>query len=746
MEEVNWKSLALESQLQFYETLGSRPYDEIEKSDLFLLKKKVGFATCGSPSELPNCSNYNTGYNEDQLYHIKSVCDQIIKKSDHDPIRFACTKLILYHKRQVCDSSVFRIIQKSGNIFIDAHARVYENWDHFMEKNVLPDCEYCYPVNGEYNCENECLIGFAYSPAKKIVSKTASCLDTVGSVASVAAASVFAASLCVSIAPVVITAAGTTAVCTGVYSVSRNVCNLYDRKKHDQSIALSDKESRSSWISIASSAVGVATFGAITKAKSVVESGKSLTKLSFFGLEALNATSVVFSGYGFVENFIICSKKYRKGTLTKKDVFDLSCELLFLFNAIASAKSTRQLLNNMSAVATETPVNQKKLTKTQKRNLLKRAAKRRAKGLVSVKPNESSSTGIKTTLQLLLFEAVKSYSPRIEDILYFFQSIGHDIACWKRNEMSNFALFRNLSRKLVHLYNEYKHEIAEVFKKVVKYTSVTLDKVKRDIHIWCEKASEEIRATFCTKVINIEDQLEVLINDAESDIIALQDSLKIECSSSSPETNREEYDDMDDTNLSQEAQNLLSRCGDVLESSSLSCKDLEEFGNLFDAVKFTVVNEFKNKVATYKEALEAAKFVSGDGFDLNKYHCKLNISESVGQHMFNETLRNLTDDSLIYKCKDFLRKIEARPTPVWEGVSEGMFLYFGPHGSGDLSEFELLPIVSKVVKIPLCNKTCNLLKNENVALIEINDNPDMKIVCCRITEENTASVVIMVIK
>uniref|UniRef100_A0A1B6F2L3 DUF4781 domain-containing protein n=1 Tax=Cuerna arida TaxID=1464854 RepID=A0A1B6F2L3_9HEMI len=750
MGEENWKILALESQLQFYETLGSRPYDEIEKSNLFLLKKKVGFATCGNPSELPDCSNYNTGYSKEQMVHIKSVCDQIIEKSYYDPVRFACTKLILYHKGVVCDSSVFRIVQKSGNIFIDAHARVYTNWDHFMEKNVLPDCEYCYPVNGEYSYGNECLIGFAYSPARNIVSKTADCLDTVGSVASVVAASVFAASLCVSVAPVVIAAAGTTAACTGVYGVSRNVCSLYDRKKHEQSIGLSDRESRSNWISLASSAVGVATFGAISKAKTIVESGKSLTKLSLFGLQTLNVTSVVFSGFGFVENFIICSEKYKKGTLTKKDVFDLSCELLFLFNAIASAKATSQLVNNMSAVATETPVAQKKLTKTQKRNLQKRAAKRRAKGLVSVEPSQSSSTGIKTTLHLLLFEALKSYSPRIEDILYSFQSIGHDVICWKRNEMSIALLFQNLTRKLLHLYNEYKHEIAEVYMKVVKYTSVILDKVKRDIDIWFEKASEEMKAIFCTKVINIEDQLEVLINDAERDIIELEEVLEIECSSRSPETNIEESDVMDDTDLSPEAQNLLSRCGDVLESSSWSCQDLQEFENVLDAVKYMVVSEFNKKVATYKKALEAAKSISGDKFDLNKYHSKLDIRESVVQHMFNETLRDLTDDSFIYKikakCKDLEKERIARTTPVWEGLTEGMFHYFGPHGSGDLPESELLSIVSKVVKIPLCDNTCNLLKSENVALIEINDNPEMKIVVyCGITEENTASVVIMVI-
>lgn len=755
-EENDWKTLAVEKQLQFFETLGSRSFDEIEKTNLFLLKKKVGFATCGKPSELPESSNFYTGYKDENLKHIKDICEKIIEKSDYDPIRFACTILILYHKNAICETSVFRIESKTGNIFIDAHSRVYQNWKQFMEENKLPGCEYCYPLEGTYSrLTEEALVGFAHSPASSLFNKATDCLDTAGTVVSVAAAAVFAASTFAAVAPGIIAAAGTSAACTGVYSITRSASSLYDRSKHEQSVGLKDPESRSAWMAIGSSAVGVATIGALGKAKKIIESGESLSKLSIFGMHTLTTSSLVFSGFGFIETLFMCVDKYNKGILEKKDVFDLSCELLFLFNAIASAKATTNLVNNMSAAAAAEPSVQKKLTKTQKRNLRKRAAKRRAKGFV---PNTNSEPTTDSkysgTVKLLLLEAVRAYAPRVEEVMYNCQSIFHDISCWKSNEISDADFMKNIVRSIFRLYNDYKDEISDAIIKLVKFfTSLNLNKILEDIwDLFCN-ASEELKAIFCTKVINMEDQIESLISEAEMDVTVLYDQLGMEVENT-PEMFLENSEEFDEDDLNTESQKLLSGCGSVIAVSSLSCQDLEEFGEILDGVKSVVVSEFKSKVTDYKKKVEAAKTASGDTFDINTYHKVLGITGDVGQHMFNETMQDLLAESTIYKikrkCKDLKRERNARTTPIWEGLGEGMFHYYGPHGSGDLSELDLLSIVNGMVsEAEVTKENCKLLKEKDVIMIEVPVVGGREIhivVYCGITEENTASGIILMKK
>lgn len=754
-EESDWKTLAIEKQFQFFETLGSRPFDEIEKTNLFLLKKKVGFATCGKPSELPDSSNFYTGYKEENLKHIKDICEKIIEKSEYDPIRFACTILIIYHKNAICETSVFRIESNTGNIFIDAHSRVYQNWKQFMEENKLPGCEYCYPLEGTYSrlAEEDALVGFARSPASSLLNKATDCLDTAGSVVSVAAAAVFAASTFAAVAPGVVAAAATSAACTGVYSITRSASSLYDRNKHEQSIGLKDPESRSAWMAIGSSAVGVATIGALGKAKKVIESGESLSKLSIFGLHTLTTSSLVFSGFGFVETLIMCVDKYNKGILEKKDVFDLSCELLFLFNAIASAKATTKLVNNMSAAAAAEPSVQKKLTKTQKRNLRKRAAKRRAKGFTpNTNCEPTTDSKYSTTVKLLLLEAVRAYAPRVEEVMYNCQSIFHDILCWKSNEISDAAFMKNIVRSILRLYNDYKDEISEAIIKLVKFfTSLNLNNILGDIWVWFCNASEELKAIFCTKVINMEDQVESLISEAERDVTDLYDQLGVVVEVT-PEIGSENSEELDEDDLNSESQRLLSGCGSVIAVSSMSCQDLEEFGEILDGVKSVVVSEFKSKVADYKKKLEAAKAVSGDMFDIKTYHKVLGITCDVGQHMFNETMQDLLAERTIYKikckCKDLKRERSVRTTPIWEGLREGMFHYYGPHGSGDLSESDLLSIVNVIVsEAEVTKEKCKLLKEKDVIMIEVPVVGGREIhivVYCGITEENTASGLIII--
>ncbi len=49
-----WKKEAREQQLMFYEKLGDRRWDFIEKKDWQVLQRRVGYALCGPPQSEDN--------------------------------------------------------------------------------------------------------------------------------------------------------------------------------------------------------------------------------------------------------------------------------------------------------------------------------------------------------------------------------------------------------------------------------------------------------------------------------------------------------------------------------------------------------------------------------------------------------------------------------------------------------------------------------------------------------------------
>uniref|UniRef100_A0A914WQT6 Uncharacterized protein n=1 Tax=Plectus sambesii TaxID=2011161 RepID=A0A914WQT6_9BILA len=58
-----WKKDAREQQLLFYEKLGDRRWDFIEKKDWVVLQRRVGYALCGPPQCEDNAC---LGYSEEQ--------------------------------------------------------------------------------------------------------------------------------------------------------------------------------------------------------------------------------------------------------------------------------------------------------------------------------------------------------------------------------------------------------------------------------------------------------------------------------------------------------------------------------------------------------------------------------------------------------------------------------------------------------------------------------------------------------
>jgi hypothetical protein len=70
------------------------------------------------------------------------------------------------------------------NQFVDSSCRVYKDWDDFLTNNQLPECTYCYPIEGVYSGDenDNVLLKFGKTPACKITNRVCSALDTASTV------------------------------------------------------------------------------------------------------------------------------------------------------------------------------------------------------------------------------------------------------------------------------------------------------------------------------------------------------------------------------------------------------------------------------------------------------------------------------------------------------------------------------------------------------------------------------------
>ncbi|CAG7833430.1 unnamed protein product [Allacma fusca] len=69
-----WKTEAKKQQQTYFELLGDRDWDVVDKGEWTLLRQKVGYGVYGPPSTVPTEGNKYTGYDDKQLEHIEKIC------------------------------------------------------------------------------------------------------------------------------------------------------------------------------------------------------------------------------------------------------------------------------------------------------------------------------------------------------------------------------------------------------------------------------------------------------------------------------------------------------------------------------------------------------------------------------------------------------------------------------------------------------------------------------------------------
>jgi predicted regulator of Ras-like GTPase activity (Roadblock/LC7/MglB family) len=73
-------------------------------------------------------------------------------------------------------------------------------------------------------------------------------------------------------------AASVGAISTGVYGAARSVGTLVDRGRHEQSVGLKNSEARNCWISVAGSALGIASAKGVQYLTKLTQNGQVLCK------------------------------------------------------------------------------------------------------------------------------------------------------------------------------------------------------------------------------------------------------------------------------------------------------------------------------------------------------------------------------------------------------------------------------------------------------------------------------------
>lgn len=163
-------------------------------------------------------------------------------------------------------------------IYVDETGRVYPNWKSFVEENVLPAGTMILPRRGVYNFDknDDVILDVYCTPNGTPGAKLMNVAQTSSAVLGVGAACVpIAAALTLPVAAPVMAAAGLVGLGVGAFSTVTSALNLHDRKKHEQSINITDSQARASYLGIAGGVLGMAAAGATRFLNSMAVAGKA---------------------------------------------------------------------------------------------------------------------------------------------------------------------------------------------------------------------------------------------------------------------------------------------------------------------------------------------------------------------------------------------------------------------------------------------------------------------------------------
>ncbi|XP_061389502.1 uncharacterized protein LOC133324675 [Musca vetustissima] len=233
-------------------------------------------------------------------------------------------------------------------VYVDETGRVYKNWQSFLDDNVLPAGTMISPRRGVYNfCINGNVILDAYcTPNATPGAKVMSAAQTSTAVLGVGAACVpIAAALTLPVAAPVMAAAGIVGLGVGAFSTVTSALNLNDRRKHEQSISITDSQARASYLGIAGGLLGMAAAGATRFLNNMAAAGNATAAIEVI-VNGINISTILVSGTGIANGVLDIIFKYQDDdTISTLDVLQLSASLVLFTHSVYNFQLASQIAN-----------------------------------------------------------------------------------------------------------------------------------------------------------------------------------------------------------------------------------------------------------------------------------------------------------------------------------------------------------------------------------------------------------------
>uniref|UniRef100_A0A1A9ZH12 DUF4781 domain-containing protein n=1 Tax=Glossina pallidipes TaxID=7398 RepID=A0A1A9ZH12_GLOPL len=230
-------------------------------------------------------------------------------------------------------------------IYVDEAGRVYQNWESYIEENILPPGSMVVPRRGIYTLDNKgSVILDMYTRRPRALSMQAA--NKASAAVSLGAACVPLAALALPIAAPIMACAGIIAVAAGTFSTAICSASLVDRCMHEQSISLTDQQARGNWLSVAGGLIGATTVGATSYMTSAAAAGTATAELEIL-VNSMNVTSIVLSGSGLANGILDLILKYQDGDdITGQDVMQLAASLILFTHSVYNFRMASKIVED----------------------------------------------------------------------------------------------------------------------------------------------------------------------------------------------------------------------------------------------------------------------------------------------------------------------------------------------------------------------------------------------------------------
>ncbi|XP_017103794.2 uncharacterized protein [Drosophila bipectinata] len=283
-----------ELQNYFAKSLGYKEeivWDLVPEDQPYLLKRKI--EKLSSVQKIRD-SMFSAVWNQRKYTNGQSltaiICVVVVPEEEHfdaaeESTNFSCHPVIIARRCMSGKGS-----SNCCNLFVDENARVYQNWKHYVDTNVLPPGTMVVPKSGIYQLVGgELRLDKFQTPAGSAGSKTLQVLDKSFAIGGLACAGVSIVAVCgFPFTAVVMGIFGFVSLAIAAYATTRSIMALVDRSTHEQLINLTDQEARRHWLTAICGIVGIAAAG-ITKAFSQwTDKGRTITSMALSGTRVAN--------------------------------------------------------------------------------------------------------------------------------------------------------------------------------------------------------------------------------------------------------------------------------------------------------------------------------------------------------------------------------------------------------------------------------------------------------------------------